>query len=170
MIAGFYIIHLGADLLDDARGLMAEHRRQRVRIKPLHEMQVGMTEPGDAGADQNLARSGLLQADILDHQRLVDFMQDGGLHRCFLLFSIVVFDCYGPNLFQRKQSAPSPLVGEGWGEGSTRGVPPWLPLTRNSLSRISTSPTRGEVKDPKPPSAIRQPRPCRRRGRRANGR
>src|SRR5579863_7506275 len=40
-----------------------------------------MTEPGDAGVDQNLARSGFLQADVLDHKRLVDFMQDGGLHQ-----------------------------------------------------------------------------------------
>jgi hypothetical protein len=39
-----------------------------------------MTEPGDSGADQHLARTGFWQADVLDHQRLVDFMQDGGLH------------------------------------------------------------------------------------------
>src|SRR5271169_4791130 len=44
-------------------------------------MQVGMTEACDAGADQDLARSGLLQADVLDHKWLVDFMQDGGLHQ-----------------------------------------------------------------------------------------
>ena len=60
---------------------MAEHRGQRMRIEPFHEVQVGMTEAGDAGADQDFARAGIRHADILDHQRLVDFMQDGGLHR-----------------------------------------------------------------------------------------
>ena len=84
MIAGLDIGDVGADLLDDTGEFVAEHRRQRVRIEPFHEMQVGVTEPGDRGADQDLAGPGLLQADVLDHQRLVDFMQDGGLHRCFL--------------------------------------------------------------------------------------
>ena len=87
MIAGLHIGHVGADLLDDAGGFVAEHRRQRMRIQPFHEVQVGMAEAGDAGADQHLARAGLRQADILDHQRLVDFMQDGGLHRILPILS-----------------------------------------------------------------------------------
>ena len=73
---------------------MAEHRRQRMRIQPFHEMQIGMTEPGDRGADQDLARSGLLQADVLDHQRLVDFVQDGGLHR-ILPYFVGLLTCCG---------------------------------------------------------------------------
>ena len=80
MIAGFYVIDVGANLFDHAGQLVAEYSRQRVRIEPFHEMQIGMTEPGDSGADQHLARAGFWQADVLDHQRLVDFMQDGGLH------------------------------------------------------------------------------------------
>ena len=84
MITRLDVGDVGADLLDDPCGFMAEHRRQRMRVKAFHEMQVGMTEPGDRGADQDLARPRLLQADILDHQRFVDFMQDGGLHHCFL--------------------------------------------------------------------------------------
>src|SRR5450759_913866 len=60
-----------------------------MRIKPFHEMQVGMAKPGDGSADQNLARTGFLQTDVLDHQWLVDFMQDGGLHRCFLFCYVV---------------------------------------------------------------------------------
>ena len=86
MIAGLHIGDVGADLLDDAGELVTEHRRQRMRIEPFHEMQVGVAEPGDGGADQHLARAGLLQADVLDHQRLVDFIQDGGLHRYSLDF------------------------------------------------------------------------------------
>ena len=52
-----------------------------MRIQPFHEVQIGMAEAGHTGTDQNLARPGFRQADILDRQRLVDFMQDGGLHR-----------------------------------------------------------------------------------------
>src|ERR1700716_2116686 len=82
MIAGFYVSDIGADLLDDAGRFVPEHRGQRMWIETVHEMQVGVTQPGDGGADQYLARTGFRQADVLDHQRLVDFMQDGGLHRC----------------------------------------------------------------------------------------
>jgi hypothetical protein len=43
-----------------------------------------MTETGNLGADQHFARAGIRHADVLDHERLIDFMQDGGLHRDFL--------------------------------------------------------------------------------------
>jgi len=81
MVTRLYIGDLGADLLDDACRLVTEHGRQWVRVEPFHEMQVGMAETGYAGADQNLPRAWVRQADVLDHQRLVDFVQDGGLHR-----------------------------------------------------------------------------------------
>ena len=99
MVARFHIGDIRADLLDDAGELVAEHRGQRMRIKPFHEVQVGMTEPGDRGADQDLARPGLLHADILDHQRLVDFMQNGGLHRILpvILFGLLNRDVDAPD-------------------------------------------------------------------------
>ncbi len=102
VIAGLHIGDVGADLLDDAGRFMAEHRGQRMRIQPFHEMQVGMTEAGDAGADQDLARAGIRHADILDHQRLVDFIQDGGLHRCFLFVYLCVAEPF--HLSQRERS------------------------------------------------------------------
>ena len=88
MIARLHIVDVGADLFDDAGEFVAEHGRQRMRIQSFHEVQIGMTETGDARADQNFPRAGIRHADILDHQRLVDFMQNGGLHRCLpsLLF------------------------------------------------------------------------------------
>jgi len=71
-------------------GFVAEHRRQRMRIiKPFHEVQVGMTEAGDARADQNFPRAGIRHADILDHQRLVDFKQNGGPSSGTPLISII---------------------------------------------------------------------------------
>src|SRR3954467_15459274 len=81
VVARFHIGDIRADLLDDTGGFVAEHRREWMRIEPFHEMQVGMTKPGDRGADQDLARPGLLNTDVLNRERLVDFMQDGGLHR-----------------------------------------------------------------------------------------
>ena len=81
MIAGLHIMDVGADFFDHAGGFVTEHGGQRMRVEPLHEVQIGMTEAGDAGADQDFARTGIRHADILDHQRLVDFMQDGGLHQ-----------------------------------------------------------------------------------------
>ncbi|MGX1297711.1 hypothetical protein AB7M75_007619 [Bradyrhizobium ottawaense] len=81
MVTRLDVSDIGADLLDHAGGLVAEHRGQRMRIEPFHEMQVGVTEPGDRGADQDFARARLRQADVLDDERLVDFIEDGGLHR-----------------------------------------------------------------------------------------
>ncbi len=80
MIARLDVGDIGADLLDHAGGFVPQHRGQRMRIKPLHEMQVGVAEPGDTGADQHLARSRLLQADVLDDQRGMRSVQNGGLH------------------------------------------------------------------------------------------
>ncbi|MBA7691931.1 hypothetical protein ES703_100487 [subsurface metagenome] len=85
MVARLHIGDVGADLLDHARGLMAEHGRQRMRVESFHEVQVGMTEAGDFGADQDFARARIGHADVLDHERLVDFIQYGSLHRSFPL-------------------------------------------------------------------------------------
>src|ERR1700716_1560467 len=131
MIAGFYVSDIGADLLDDAGRFVPEHRGQRMWIETVHEMQVGVTQPGDGGADQYLARTGFRQADVLDHQRLVYLIQDGGLHRCspsVLLWFL---------LLDRRSAPPQP----------------------DSICRCDpTSPKRGEVRpraETKPPSAIR---------------
>ncbi len=89
MVAGFYIGDIGADLLDNSGQLVAEHRRQRMRIEAFHEVEIGMTEAGDARADQNFARARIGHADILDYQRLVDLEQNGGLHRRFLFCLLI---------------------------------------------------------------------------------
>lgn len=43
-----------------------------------------MAEAGNGGADQDFAQARIGQADILDDERLVDFIKDGSLHRRFL--------------------------------------------------------------------------------------
>jgi hypothetical protein len=50
-------------------------------VETLDEMQVGVAEARDRGADQYFPWPGIRQADVLDHQGLVDFVEDGGLHR-----------------------------------------------------------------------------------------
>ncbi|MGY3362498.1 hypothetical protein ACVWZK_009161 [Bradyrhizobium sp. GM0.4] len=66
MITGLHIGDVGADLLDDTGRLVPEHRGQRMRIKAFHEVQIGVAETCGRGPDQDLARAGLRQADILD--------------------------------------------------------------------------------------------------------
>ena len=87
-VAGLDVGDVRPDFFNDAGGFVTEHRGQRMRIQPFHEVQVGVTEAGDAGADQDFARSGIRYADILDLQRLVDFEQYGGLHQILPLFYV----------------------------------------------------------------------------------
>ena len=81
MIAGLDIGHAFADRLDDPRGFMTEHAGCRMRIEPLDKMQIAVAQPGKGGAQQHLAGTGLGERDLLDRQRLVRGMQDGGFHR-----------------------------------------------------------------------------------------
>ena len=137
MIAGFYIGDVGADLLDHAGGFVAEHGGQRMRIQAFHEMQVGVAQPGDASADQHLARPGFRQADILDHQRLVDFMQDGGLHCGFL---VLLFS----SSFRSAPAKPeSRTTTQFWIPASSQARPGMttLPYAAKSNSPTSAMPT-----------------------------
>ena len=78
VVAGLEVADIVADRLDDARRLVAQHRRQRVRVQPLDEMQVAVAQARHRGAHQHLAAPGLFDGDVLDAQGLVRGMQDGG--------------------------------------------------------------------------------------------
>ena len=69
-----------AHRLDHAGRLVAQHRRQRVLVGALDEMQVGVADAGGPGADQHLARAGPGDRDLLDLKRLADLAQDRSLH------------------------------------------------------------------------------------------
>ncbi len=107
VVARLHIGDVGADLLDDAGGLVPKHRGQRVRIKAFHEVQIGMAEAGDRRADQDLARARLRQADVLDDQRLVDFIEDGGLHRAL---PIAFFALNAGAAYAARTSSPTSLM------------------------------------------------------------
>ena len=80
VIARLHIGYVVADCFDDTGGLVAEHARCRERIQPFHEVQVRMAKSRERGAYQHLTPLQRRVLDVLDGQRLVRFMQYGGLH------------------------------------------------------------------------------------------
>jgi hypothetical protein len=60
----------GADLLDLAGGLMAQHHRHRAWPVAVDHREVGMAEARGADADQHLAHAGRSELDLLDPKRL----------------------------------------------------------------------------------------------------
>jgi hypothetical protein len=49
-------------------------------VKPLDEMQIAVAQPGKSGAQQYLAAPWFGELDLLDRQRLVGGVKDGGFH------------------------------------------------------------------------------------------
>ena len=52
------------------------------RVEPLDEMQIAVAQPGESGAQQHLARAGLVDRDLLDRQRLVRGMKTAAFIGC----------------------------------------------------------------------------------------
>lgn len=59
-IARFHLRHALSDRFNDARTLMAEHRRQRSRIVPLSDRDIRMTQPYADDTDQDFSRLGIV--------------------------------------------------------------------------------------------------------------
>jgi hypothetical protein len=78
VVAGRHPGHAGADLLDDARALVAEHHREPALDVALHHVQVGVAQPGVGVPDQDLALLGAAELELLDLQRLAGLVDDGG--------------------------------------------------------------------------------------------
>src|SRR5207248_9367435 len=78
---------------DDGRAVMDEDDRDRRRVEPFDEMQIAEAEPGKGGAQQHLAALRLVDGHVLDGQRLVRFMQDGGFHRRLLPWDRLMLGC-----------------------------------------------------------------------------
>ena len=70
--------HAGADGLDDARALVAEHHRQVVGPHAVHDVQVGAADAGSGDAHAHLARLRLAELDLLDAQRSARLPQHRG--------------------------------------------------------------------------------------------
>src|SRR5207253_11023162 len=80
---GVALLHRGdarADGVDDPRALVPEHDRRRIRDGAVDDAQVRVTEAGGAQRDPDLARAGVLHANVLDRDRTVRRPQDRSLH------------------------------------------------------------------------------------------
>ena len=91
VIARRHAFDVGPDLLDDARGLVPEHHRQRPRPRAVDDREIGMADTRRLDPHQQLARLRLVELDLLDAERTrrgvwpigADPLEDGGadLHR-----------------------------------------------------------------------------------------
>ncbi|MOA42544.1 hypothetical protein D3C78_1646000 [compost metagenome] len=68
MVAGLDRTDQRADLFDDARGLMAQDHRRRVRIMTIDKMQVRMTDTNRDRAYQYFARTGFADTHFFNGQ------------------------------------------------------------------------------------------------------
>src|SRR5437667_355116 len=82
VITGSQRGHVGADGLDDAGALVAEHDGpvRRPAALAVHDVQVAVADARGGGADEDLAARRLVDLDRLDRQGLVRLAKDGGLH------------------------------------------------------------------------------------------
>jgi hypothetical protein len=78
MVARLEVDDALADRLHDPGTLMAEDDRQRGRVDALDDMQIGMTNAARGHAHKELARLRRVELDLLDDERLVELVEDGG--------------------------------------------------------------------------------------------
>ena len=69
-----------ADLLNNARSLVAEDYGNRVRRRPLDDVPVAVADPACAQAHRDLATTGRGELDVLHGESLADRVEDGRQH------------------------------------------------------------------------------------------
>src|SRR5207302_8538551 len=88
VIADLHRLDAGSDLLHDPGRLVTKHHRQRMRIVAGDDVQVAVADAVGLPAHQHLVRAGIEHLDVLDHERLLDLVQDRGRrlrrHGCLL--------------------------------------------------------------------------------------
>src|SRR5262249_16899110 len=78
MVARLDVGDVRADGEHHAGGFVAQHARAGARIEAFHVVQVAVADAGKGGADQHLVGRRLVELDLLDAERLVDLVHDGG--------------------------------------------------------------------------------------------
>ena len=81
VIARLQVRHLRADRLHDACGLVPEHRRDRMRVGALHEVEIGVTQARRRGAHQHVVRTDGADLHVVDDQLARDVLEYRSLHR-----------------------------------------------------------------------------------------
>ena len=79
MISNTELSDVGADLSDDSRNLVAEHRRHRNDVVR-GEQQVGVTEPGRLHVDQNFAPNRCGDVDVFEIESASECIDDKRFH------------------------------------------------------------------------------------------
>ncbi len=74
-------LHAGADLDDDPRRLVPEHRRQRASPRALEVVEVALADRAGGEPDPHLTAIGSCEPNVLDHERFAERAADGGSHR-----------------------------------------------------------------------------------------
>jgi len=77
VVAGLDGLHGGADLLDHAGRLVAEHDGERVGIVAGDHVQVTVTDPVGHPTDEHLVGPGLQHLHVLDHEGLLHLVEHG---------------------------------------------------------------------------------------------
>jgi len=86
VIAGLDVSHLFADFFDDAGGLVAEHGGRGVGIEAVNEMEIAVAYAAGGGFDQDFAVLGFIEFDVLDTERQLGPVENGGFHpECSLI-------------------------------------------------------------------------------------
>src|SRR5215475_8484312 len=80
VVAWLYVSDAVADRLDDRRRFVSQHAGRRMRVETFDKMQIAVAQPGKGGTQQHLAGLRLFESDILDRQRLMRLVQNGGFH------------------------------------------------------------------------------------------
>ena len=79
MITGFEASHAVADRLDDSGSLVTAHHGEGCVGEVAHsDVLVGVAQPGETHLDEHLLRAGVVDLELLDLPRGVDFVGDGG--------------------------------------------------------------------------------------------
>jgi hypothetical protein len=72
--------NLAADRLDDTGRFMAEDRRRPRRQRAVQAMQIAMAHSARDGADQDFARTGLIDLHLFDGKRLFECTKNRSFH------------------------------------------------------------------------------------------
>ena len=79
MVTGFEAPHAVADRLHDSGSLVAAHHREGRFGEVTHsDVLVGVAQPGETHLDEHLLGAGVVDLELLDLPRGVDFVGDGG--------------------------------------------------------------------------------------------
>ena len=80
VIAGRDVGHVGPDGFHHACRLVSQHDGQPVLIKAFDEVQIAVANASGGRPNEDFTRTGFVDLNVFDDQRLADLVQHGGFH------------------------------------------------------------------------------------------